>query len=68
MYRYDIILFKIMREILPERWQISRDVEEVREQAMGLPKRRAFQTEGTINTTVLAGKSICPASECQGVL
>ena len=58
MWRYDvIILFKIMREILPERWQLSRDVEEVREQAVGLPKGRAFQAEGTINTTVLAGKS-----------
>ena len=58
MWRYDvIILFKIMREILPERWQLSRDVEEVREQAVGLPKGRAFQAEGTINATVLAGKS-----------
>ena len=57
MYRYDIILFKIMREILPERWQISRDVEEVREQAGVLPRGRAFQAEGTINARVLAGKS-----------
>ena len=57
MYRYDIILFKIMREILPERWQLRRDVEEVSEQAMGLPKGRAFQAEGTISATVLAGKS-----------
>ena len=44
MYGYDvIILFKIMRERLPERWQVSRDLEEVREQAVGLPKGRAFQ-------------------------
>ena len=46
-----------MRERLPERWQVSRDLEEVREQAVGLPKGRAFQAEGTINATVLAGKS-----------
>ena len=45
-----------MRERLPERWQVSRDLEEVREQAVGLPKRRAFQAEGTINATVLAWK------------
>jgi len=58
VWRYDvIILFKIMRESLPERWQLSRDLEEVREQAVGLPKERGFQAEGTINTTVLAGKS-----------
>ena len=55
---YDvIILFRIMRESIPERWQLRRDVEEVREQAIGLPKGRAFQAEGTINATVLAGKS-----------
>ena len=46
-----------MRESLPERWQLRRDVEEVSEQAMGLPKGRAFQAEGTISATVLAGKS-----------
>ena len=58
MCRYDvIILFRIMRESIPERWQLRRDVEEVREQAMGLPKGRAFQAEGTINATVPAGKS-----------
>ena len=58
MWRYDvIILFKIMRKRLPKRWQVSRDLEELREQAMGLPKGRAFQAEGTINATVLAGKS-----------
>ena len=69
MCRYDvIILFKIMRESLPERWQLSRDVEEVREQAVGLPKGKAFQAEGTINATFLAGKSTLYASECQGVL
>ena len=32
-------------------------MEEVREQAMGLPKGRVFQAEGTINAIVLAGKS-----------
>ena len=69
MYGYDvIILFKIMRESLLKRWQLSRDVEEVREQAMGLPEGRAFQAEATINATVLAGKSTWHASECQGVL
>ena len=47
-----------MRESLPERWQLSIDVEEVREQAMGLPEGRAFQAEGTINAIVLAGQSI----------
>ena len=58
MFEYDvIILFKIMRESLPERWQLKRDVEEVREQTIGLPKGRAFQAKGTINVTVLAGKS-----------
>ena len=37
MGRSDVtILFKIMRESLPERWQLNRDVEEVSEQAMGL--------------------------------
>jgi len=41
-----------MRESLPERWQVSRDLEEVREQAMGLSKGRAFQAEGTTNATV----------------
>ena len=67
--RYDvIILFKIMRERLPERWQVSRDLEELREQAMGLPKGRAFQAEGTINAIVLAWKSTWHAPECQGVL
>jgi len=40
-----------MRERLPERLQVSRDLEEVREQAVGLPKRRAFHAEGTINAT-----------------
>ena len=58
MCRYDvIILFRIMRESIPERWQLRRDVEEVREQTIGLPKGRAFQAEGIINVTVLAGKS-----------
>ena len=57
MCRYVTILFKTMRESLPERWQLSRDVEEVGEQALGFPKGRAFQAEGTINATVLAGKS-----------
>ena len=51
-----------------ERWQLSRDVEEVREQAGVLPRGRAFQAEGTINARVLAGKSTWHASECQGVL
>ena len=36
---------------------VSRDLEDVREQAVGLPKGRAFQAEGTINATVLAWKS-----------
>ena len=59
MGRSDVtILFKITRESLPERWQLSRDVEEVREQAVGLPNGRAFQAEGTINAIVLAGQSI----------
>ena len=57
-----------MRERLPERWQVSRDLEESREQAMGLPKGRAFQAEGTINARVLAWKSTWHAPECQGVL
>jgi hypothetical protein len=57
-----------MRERLPERWQVSRDLEEVREQAVGLPKGRAFQAEGTINATVLAWKSTWRAPECQGIL
>ena len=57
-----------MREGLPERLQVSRDLEEVREQAVGLPKRRAFHAEGTINATVLAWKSTWRAPECQGVL
>ena len=54
-----------MRERLPERLQVGRDLEEVREQAVGLPKRRAFQAEGTINATVLAWKSTWRAPECQ---
>ena len=58
MCRYDvIILLKMMRESLPERSQLSRDLGEVREQAQELPKGRAFQEEGTINATVLAGES-----------
>ena len=57
-----------MRERLPERCQVSRDLEEVREQAVGLPKRRAFQAEGTINATVLAWKSTWRVPECQGIL
>ena len=57
-----------MRERLPERWQVSRDLEEVREQAVGLPKGRAFQAEETINATVLAWKSTWRAPECQGIL
>ena len=69
MYGYDvIILFKIMRESLLKRWQLSRDVEEVREQAVGLPKGRAFQAEETINATVLAWKSTWRVPECQGIL
>ena len=63
-----IILFKIMRERFRERWQVSRDLEEVREQDVGLPKGRAFQAEGTINATVLAWKSTWHAPECQGIL
>ena len=56
---YDVIvLLKIMRESLPGRWQFSRDLEEVKEQAVVLPNGRAFQAEGTIDATVLAGKSI----------
>ena len=66
---YDvIILFKIMRESHPERWQVSRDLEEVREQAMWLPKARAFPGKGTINATILQWKSTWCAPECQGVL
>ena len=57
-----------MRESLPERWQVSRDLEEVREQAMGLSKGRAFQAEGIRNATVLAWKSTWCAPECQAVL
>ena len=57
-----------MRESLPERWQVNRDLEEVREQAMGLSKGRAFQAEGTRNATVLAWKSTWRAPECQAVL
>ena len=57
-----------MRERLRERWQVSRDLEEVREVGMGLPRGRAFQAEGTINARVLAWKSTWHASECQGVL
>jgi len=57
-----------MRERLPERLQVSRDLEEVREQAVGLPKRRAFHAEGTINATVQAWKSTWHAPECQGIL
>ena len=57
-----------MRKRLPKRWQVSRDLEELREQAMGLPKGRAFQAEGTINAIVLAWKSTWHAPECQGVL
>ncbi|KAM9667981.1 uncharacterized protein ACBT57_007699 isoform 1-T1 [Dama dama] len=56
------------RESLPERWQVSRDLEEAREQAMELSKGRAFQAEGTTNATVLAWKSTWRAPECQGVL
>ena len=63
-----IILFKIMRERLRERWQVSRDLEEVREQDVGLSKGRAFQAEGTINATVLAWKSTWHAPESQGIL
>ena len=56
--RYDVImLLKIMRESLPERWQLRRDLKEVREQAVVSPKGRALQAEGTINARVLAGKS-----------
>ena len=56
--RYDVImLLKTMRESLPEIWHLRRDLEEVREQAIVLPKGRAFQAEGTINARVLAGKS-----------
>ena len=51
-----------------ERQQLGRDVEEVREQAVGLPNGRAFQAEGTINAIVLAGQSIWCASKFQGVL
>ena len=36
--------------------------------AVGLPKGRAFQAEGTINAIVLAGQSIWCASKFQGVL
>ena len=57
-----------MRERLPEGWQVSRDLEEVREQAVGLPKGRAFQAEGTINATVLAWKSTWHAPEPCDVL
>ena len=57
-----------MRERLRERWQVSRDLEEVREQDVRLPKGRAFQAEGTINATVLAWKSTWHAPECQGIL
>ena len=57
-----------MRESLSERWQVSRDAEEVREQAVGLPKGRTLQAEGTINATILAWKSTWHAPECQGVL
>jgi len=57
-----------MREILPEIWQVSRDLEEVREQAVGLPKGRAFHAEGTINATVLAWKSTWHAPESCDVL
>ena len=57
-----------MRESLPERCQVSRDLEEVREQAVGLSKGRAFQAEGTTNATVLAWKPTWRAPECQGVL
>ena len=67
MCRYDvIILFKVMRESLPERCQVSRDLEEVREQAVGLSKGRAFQAEA--NATALAWKPTWRAPECQGVL
>ena len=57
-----------MRESLPERWQVNRDLEEVREQAMGLSKGRVFQAEGTTNATFLAWKSTRRAPECQAVL
>ena len=57
-----------MRESHPERWQVSRDLEEVREQAMWLPKARAFPGKGTINATILQWKSTWCAPECQGVL
>ena len=57
-----------MRESLPERWQLSRDLEEVREQALGLSKGRAFQAEGATNATVVAWKSTWRAPECQAVL
>ena len=57
-----------MRESLSERWQLSRDLEEVREQAFGLSKGRAFQAEGATNATVVACKSTWRAPECQAVL
>lgn len=57
-----------MRESLPESWQVSRDLEEVREQAVGLSKGTAFQAEGTTNATVLAWTPTWRAPECQGVL
>ena len=57
-----------MRESLPERCQVSRDLEEVREQAVGLSKGRALQAEGTTDATVLAWTPTWRAPECQGVL
>ena len=47
---------------------MSRDLEEVREHAMGLPEGRAFQAEGTAGATVLAGPSTWRAPGYQAVL